>query len=94
MSKAAWEHLVGVTSLSIPSGTTYRFTYDESGRLTESFLNNKIQSRHSYHINQDGTSNIASSFYSSEEKCFSKTEFLTVSEGHGLLRINSLTALT
>ena len=75
MSKAAWEHLVGVTSLSIPSGTTYRFTYDESGRLTESFLNNKIQSRHSYHINQDGTSNIASSFYSSEEKCFSKTEF-------------------
>lgn len=75
MSKATWEHLVGVTSLSIPSGTTYRFTYDESGRLTESFLNNKIQSRHSYHINQDGTSNIASSFYTSEEKYFGKTEF-------------------
>ncbi|MDE6824975.1 MAG: hypothetical protein K2J27_09690, partial [Duncaniella sp.] len=74
-SKAAWEHLVGVISLTTPSGATYRFTYDDAGQLTEASLNSKVQTRHSYRIDQDGKNKILTSFYTSEGTYLDRTEF-------------------
>ena len=75
MSKATWEHLVGVTSIVAPSGTKYSFTYDDSGRLIRSELNNRVLTRNSYRITQDSKSKLTTSFHTSEDKSYDRAEF-------------------
>lgn len=45
-----WKPLVGVTSVTFPSGRTQAFTYDSAGRLVESRENSVPVQRYEYHV--------------------------------------------
>lgn len=81
-STAGWLPLVGVSSLTTPNGTTSTYTYDDEGRLVDESLNNRIRTRHSYRISQDGDNRVTSYRYTSPTSCHS-----VVSRADGLGRI-------
>ncbi|MCM1076944.1 MAG: DUF6443 domain-containing protein [Bacteroides sp.] len=64
VSKAEWEHLVGVKSMTSPARTKESFAYDNAGRLAEISVNGDVRTKYTYSIGQ--TSSVTtSSFISS-----------------------------
>lgn len=53
VSKASWQHLIGVESLTSPSGTVRNFTYNSDGLLSSTSLNGRILEQ--YHYNFDAS---------------------------------------
>ncbi|MDE7407540.1 MAG: hypothetical protein K2M76_03885, partial [Muribaculaceae bacterium] len=60
---AEWEHLVGLKSLTSPSGTRQDFNYDGYGRLCRMALNSRTQERYEYRIDQDGNNYVKTQTY-------------------------------
>lgn len=84
VSKATWETLIGVSSLTSPSGSKHTFKYDDAGYLIESSLNSRKQKSYSYNINQNGQNYLKTSSYTSEANFYDE---ISIFNGLGLLNI-------
>ncbi|MDE5880909.1 MAG: hypothetical protein K2H60_04205 [Muribaculaceae bacterium] len=64
VSKATWNDLVGVASITDPSGLKSEFAYDGAGRLTSIKTGGRTMQTFSYAISQTGQNSVTSRRYS------------------------------
>lgn len=84
VSKATWQNMIGISSLTAPSGIKQTFKYDDAGYLIESSLNSRVQRSYSYRINQDGQNRRTTANYISSEKHYDE---ISIFDGLGRLKV-------